>query len=105
LSLVTGPCADLGQLVCKSVLGDAVVGEDALDGRGLVSEYAYHHVLHGQVFVAHALGGLFRRLQHSVRLRGKIHLGGSAASHLGEIGYRGVQLRQDGVAVHAHLAE
>jgi len=97
--------ADLGQFLGKSVFGYAVVGENALDGRSLIGKYADHQVLHRQIFVAHAFGGLLGGFQHSVGLGRQIYLRGGGAAYLGQTGNGGVKLRQKPVAVHAHLAQ
>ena len=94
---------DLGKLRGKGGLGDAVVGKAALDGGRGGGENADHQMLHRDIFVAHALRGLFGGVQRAVGLRREIDL--RPGADLGQRGDRGVKLGEQLVAVHAHLAQ
>ena len=93
----------LAQLCGKSGLADAVVGKDALDGRGGGGKNTYHHMFHGEVFVSHGLGCLLGSVHYPACLLRQVHL--SIAAHLGQGGNGGVQLGEQGVAVYAHAGE
>ena len=94
---------DLRQLRGEGALRDAVIGEDALDGGGGGGKEADHQMFDGDILVAHAPGGLFRGVQRAVGLRREIDL--RPGADLRQRGDRGVQLREQLVAVHAHPAE
>ena len=76
--------------------------ENFADLRGHIRKNAEHKVLHGNIFVPHALCGLFRRTDYEIRLRGEIHF---SAGNLRQGGDVGIKLRQKIVAVRSHFAE
>ena len=94
---------DLAQLRGKGVFGDAVVGKDALHRRGGGGKNADHQMLHGGILVPHGLGGLLGGIDRPVGVGGEID--GVGIAHLGQLTDGAVQLRQHGVAVHAHFAQ
>ena len=94
---------DLAELGGEGVFGNAVVRENALDGRRRRGEDADHQVLDRDVGVAHRLGRLFGRSDDAAGLRGEIGIAGAADLRQG--GNGAVQLGQHRVAVNAHLAE
>ncbi len=94
---------DLAELGGEGVFGNAVVRENALDGRRRRGEDTDHQVLDRYVGVAHRLGRLFGRSDDAAGLRGEIGIAGAADLRQGRNG--AVQLGQHRVAVNAHLAE
>ena len=76
--------------------------ENFADLRGHIRKNAEHKVLHGNIFIPHALCGLFRRTDYEIRLRSEIHF---SAGDLRQGGDVGIKLRQKIVAVRSHFAE
>ena len=80
-----------------------MVGENTLDRRRGGGEDADHQMLDGDVLVAHRFGGFLGGIDGAVALRGEIHL-----AHIADLRQRGdggIELGEDGVAVHLHFAE
>ena len=105
LGIVRGHGAglDLAQLAGEIGLGDVVVGENALYRGRRRGKDADHQMLHGDVLIAHGLGGLLGGVDGAAGLVGGVDLGLTA--HLRELGNGGVQLGQDLVAVRAQPFE
>ena len=93
----------LGKRLGKGGFRDAVVGENALDGRGGRGKNTDHQMFHGDILIAHGFRGLFGGADGAVALRGEIHL--AHAADLRQRGNGRIKLGEDGVAVYLHFAE
>ena len=94
---------DLGKLCRECGLRDVVLRENALDGRSGSGKNADHHVLHGHILIAGGFGGLFRGAEDPVCVIGQVDL--KIPGDPGQSGNGRVQLREEGIAVHAHAGE